>query len=271
MVVRATEDMDWSREGRAGRPTGCDVGSGLCAVCLPQGEVGADGGQSEGEEAGLCARLLGREVEEPERVEERLYTWGYVMSLKSAWEAGGGKRKIVFARRTSSLGVCDRATCAWASATSGAAWAERRSEIGTGSPRAASCVATSAATMLPKEWPKKANGRPLESVGCKAVIMASHSCSRLSHADSAWRGPRPGYWTAQTSTSAGSDVHSLNAAADPPACGKATRQTCGWSDGATVNSQFDELAMVCERRRCTHGASRLSQSNSDGLADAAAA
>ena len=106
--------------------------------------------------------------------------------------------------RTSSPATRDSAACATSSSTPGAGCAERRSAIGTGRRRAAISLATSAATIAPNEWPKKANGRPQSRVGRRALMTESHSWSRFAHAASAWRGPRPGYCTAQSEIVGGS-------------------------------------------------------------------
>ena len=89
--------------------------------------------------------------------------------------------------------------------------------MGVGSPRDASAVATSTAATLPKEWPKKANGRPESRMGRIASITASTSAGSDVVGGWACLGPRPAYWTAQSSKVGGSGLHSRKAEAEPPA------------------------------------------------------
>ena len=84
-------------------------------------------------------------------------------------------------------------------------------------------------------------------------MTESHSCSRFAHAASAWRGPRPGYCTAQSEIVGGSSRgQSRKVEAEPPACGKPIRRTCGWSaDGVSVVSQGPMLdPLLCWDLSC---------------------
>lgn len=126
-------------------------------------------------------------------------------------------------RRTSSVGSCERLACEASRPVPGAGCADTKTAAGDAKPRSESAFATSTAAMEPKEWPKKANGMPVSSVGRRASITPSTRASRLVQCGSAWRDPRPGGCTPKTSNSAGSS-QSRNADAEPPACGKSIRR-----------------------------------------------